>query len=295
MFVGHYGIGLATQAPDLLWGVLNLLGVERTALDPALAGTAAPLAYDHPYSHGLAAVLVQGAAVAAVARAPRPGRGRPGRDAALVLGATACSHWALDVLVHRPDLPLWGDRHRVGLGLARWPRAAYVAEATFLLGGLALAPRGAGAGKAGLAAFVAGLLLFQGAITFGAQAAPTKGQLASVLFSYGALAGAASWLGRRAFGGGAAAGAATRPGRAKPAARAGLVASAPMPLRCVAAVGPSPSTKSPSGRTRSTAWRIRAARWSPGWRSMGRNSGWPTSRPSTATPARKRWVARPRG
>ncbi len=237
MFVGHYGVSLAvkasapeldlgllflaTQAPDLLWGVLNLLGVERTALAPALAGTAAPLAYRHPYSHGLPAVLVQGAAVAAVARAPRPGRGRAGRDAALVLGATACSHWALDVLVHRADLPLWGDRHQVGCGLARWPRAAYVAEATLLLGGLALAlraaPRGAGAGKAGLAAFVASLLLFQGAITFGAQAAPTKGQLASVLFSYGALAGAASWLGRRAFGGGAAAGAATRSTRPRPA------------------------------------------------------------------------------
>lgn len=230
MFVGHYGIGLAakavapeldlgllflaTQAPDLLWGVLNLLGVERTAVDPALASTAAPLAYDHPYSHGLAAVLMQGAAVATATRALYPGQGQAGRGAALVLGATVCSHWALDLLVHRADLPLWGGHHRVGLGLARWSRAAYATEALFLLGGLALAPRGGGPGKAGLAAFGAGLLLFQGAITFGAQAAPTKGQLASVLFSYGALAGAASWLGRRAFGGGAAAGAATRPGRA---------------------------------------------------------------------------------
>jgi len=237
MFVGHYGIGLAakavapgldlgllflaTQAPDLLWGVLNLLGVERTALDPALASTAAPLAYDHPYSHGLAAVLMQGAAVATATRALYPGQGQAGWGAALVLGATVCSHWALDLLVHRADLPLWGGRHRVGLGLARWPRAAYAAEVLLLLGGLALAlraaPRGAGAGKAGLAAFVAGLLLFQGAITFGAQAAPTKGQLASVLFSYGALAGAACWLGRRAFGGGAAAGAATRSTRPRPA------------------------------------------------------------------------------
>ncbi len=219
MFVGHYGIGLAakaaapdldlgvlflaTQAPDLLWGLLNLLGVERTALDPALAGQAAPLAYRHPYSHSLPAVLMQGAALAAVTRAPRPGRGRAGRGAAPVLGATVCSHWALDLLVHRPDLPLWGRRHQVGLGLARWPRAAYAAEATLLLGGLALAlraaPRGKGAEKAGLAAFGAALLLFQGAITFSPPAAPTRGALVGMLASYGVQAGAASRLGRRAF------------------------------------------------------------------------------------------------
>lgn len=217
MFVGHYGVSyvakaaaphldlgllfLATQAPDLLWVVLNLLGVERTAVDPALADSAAPLTYYHPYSHSLPAVLAQSMVVGAAAQLSRSGAGQSAQAATALFGAVVRSHWALDLLVHRPDLPLWGDRRKVGFGLSRRPLVAYATEALLLVGGLGLylraAPQRLGRGKAvKMAAFGAVLLLFQGFTTLRSPAALTKGALTSMLVTYGAFAGVARWLSR---------------------------------------------------------------------------------------------------
>ena len=61
------------------------------------------------------------------------------RAAAIVVGLVVLSHWVLDFIVHRPDLPLIPDRFKVGLGL--W---------NFVLGTIALE----------LAMFIAGLVLY---------------------------------------------------------------------------------------------------------------------------------------
>lgn len=74
MFIGHYGLSyaakaldpaiplellfLTTQAPDILWVALNLLGVEQTEIDPTLPTTPFIFTYDHLYSHSLVAALV---------------------------------------------------------------------------------------------------------------------------------------------------------------------------------------------------------------------------------------------
>ena len=132
MFIGHFAVGfaakrvapqtslgtlfLAAQFVDLLWPTLLLLSVERVAIDPALSG--APFVFEHyPISHSLLGAIGWGAllgiAYFAVSRH---------RRGAWVVGLLVISHWVLDLLVHRPDLPLlFAGGPRLGLGLWNWP------------------------------------------------------------------------------------------------------------------------------------------------------------------------------
>ena len=129
MFLGHFGVGfgakaaaprtslgsllLASQLIDLLWPTLLLLGLERVAIAPGITRVT-PLDFTHyPISHSLAAVLLWavlfGVFYRVLRRYPR---------GALVCGLAVVSHWVLDLLSHRPDLPLApGSSLRVGLGL----------------------------------------------------------------------------------------------------------------------------------------------------------------------------------
>ena len=128
MFIGHFGAGfgakklaprtslgtlfLAAQFIDLLWPNLLLLGVERVRIVPG-ATTVTPLDFEHyPVSHSLAAVVAWAVLIGSVHFLLR----RQRRDA-LILAALVVSHWILDLIVHRPDLPVLPDDDlRVGLG-----------------------------------------------------------------------------------------------------------------------------------------------------------------------------------
>jgi membrane-bound metal-dependent hydrolase YbcI (DUF457 family) len=129
MFLGHYAVAIGAKraAPraslgtliaaaaflDLVWPVLVLLGLERVAVMPG-ATAFTPLDFEHyPISHSLVMSVVWGAAFGAAYFLTR-------RDlrAAAVLGVLVVSHWFLDAVVHRPDLPLtFGGEARIGLGL----------------------------------------------------------------------------------------------------------------------------------------------------------------------------------
>lgn len=130
MFVGHFGIGfaakpaaprvslgvlfIAAQFLDLLWPTLLLLGVERVHIAPG-ATTVTPLVFEHyPISHSLLAVagwaVLIGCAYLLL---------RHDRIGALVLGMLVISHWALDAIVHQPDLPLFPGSSTV-VGLNAW-------------------------------------------------------------------------------------------------------------------------------------------------------------------------------
>lgn len=60
------------------------------------------------------------------------GAWRWGRSSGVLLGAVVFSHWLLDLVVHRPDLPILpgnaGDLPLLGLGLWRTPWATFLAE-----------------------------------------------------------------------------------------------------------------------------------------------------------------------
>jgi len=128
MFLGHFAIGfaakryapraslgtlfLAAQFIDLLWPLLVLAGIERVRIAPGIT-VVTPLDFEHyPWSHSLLMVLVWGVLFAAVYFLIRRDR-----RASLVLGLAVVSHWVLDWLTHRPDLPLAPGAERVGLGL----------------------------------------------------------------------------------------------------------------------------------------------------------------------------------
>lgn len=131
MFIGHFGAGLgakslaprvslgtlflAAQFLDLLWPTLLLLGVERVVIAPG-ATAVTPLLFEHyPISHSLVAVLGWASLVGGAHFLLR----RNGRSA-LVVAALVVSHWVLDAIVHRPDLPvLPGLQWSIGLGAWR--------------------------------------------------------------------------------------------------------------------------------------------------------------------------------
>ncbi|MFN3842829.1 MAG: hypothetical protein ACK4RW_06120 [Rehaibacterium terrae] len=138
MFLGHFGVAFAAKrlAPraslamlfvaaqfiDLLWPLLVLAGVERLRIAPGIT-TVNPLDFVHyPWSHSLLMTLVWGVLLGGAYWWWR----RRGREA-LVVGLLVPSHWLLDLLVHRPDLPLapgletvvgFGGWQSLGLSLA---------------------------------------------------------------------------------------------------------------------------------------------------------------------------------
>ena len=51
------------------------------------------------------------------------------------IGVAIFSHWVLDFLSHRPDLPVIGNTMKIGLGLWNYPLAAVIVEGGIFLGG----------------------------------------------------------------------------------------------------------------------------------------------------------------
>jgi len=148
MFIGHFGIGLgakktapkislgtlflAAQFLDLLWPTFLLLGWEHVKIQPGITKMN-PLNFtDYPLSHSLLMACVWGILVGgAYFLLKRKSRG------ALVLGLCVVSHWILDLLVHRPDLPLYpGSSIMVGFGMWNYETLEIIVEGLIFFIGL---------------------------------------------------------------------------------------------------------------------------------------------------------------
>ncbi len=134
MFIGHFALAfgakkfapqvslgilfLACQLADIIWPNLVLLGIEALEIEPGIT-VMTPLNFVHyPYSHSLIALLLWGAIFAALYALLR----RSGTKAAIVIGMLVLSHWVLDVLTHRPDMPIsLADSSVIGFGLWNFP------------------------------------------------------------------------------------------------------------------------------------------------------------------------------
>lgn len=144
MFVGHYGPAvwdahrtdgvklwhgfLAVQAMDLVFCMLAIFGLEGGQMENA----SHPLAFDIQYSHSLIGAVLISLVVAGLYRALRPSAGSKG---AVIMGLLAFSHWPLDWLVHRPDLPLIPHGETLlGLGLWNYAWPSYLLEVALLAG-----------------------------------------------------------------------------------------------------------------------------------------------------------------
>lgn len=149
MFIGHFGVALAAKkaAPrvslgtlilaatwiDLVWPVFLLLGIEHVRIAPGDTAFT-PLEFTHyPYTHSLISVLGWGALLGGVYFAFR----RSIRDAAVV-GIVVVSHWVLDWLTHRPDLPLYPGGETHGLGLWHSVPATIAVEGAIFASGVVI-------------------------------------------------------------------------------------------------------------------------------------------------------------
>ena len=149
MFIGHFAMAfgakkyaqqvslgvlfLACQLADLIWPNLVLLGVEKLAIEPG-ATVLTPLDFLHyPWSHSLLALLFWSVAFALIYIVLR----RAGTRIAVILVLLVLSHWLLDVLTHRPDMPLTlSGAGRIGLGLWNHPVAAVGVELLLFAAGV---------------------------------------------------------------------------------------------------------------------------------------------------------------
>jgi membrane-bound metal-dependent hydrolase YbcI (DUF457 family) len=129
MFIGHFAVAfaakravptlslgtlfLACELADLIWPVFLLAGLETVAIKPGITRFT-PLDFEHyPWSHSLVMNALWAIAFGALYFARRR-RWLP----AAVLALVVLSHWFLDLLVHRPDLPLApGSDLKVGFAL----------------------------------------------------------------------------------------------------------------------------------------------------------------------------------
>lgn len=222
MFIGHYSASLiakrlapevplallfiAAQAVDIGWAVLLATGVEQVRIVPGFTA-ASPLDLHYmPYTHSLPAALAWAVAVAALAAACLP-RLRT-RRAVLAIGAVVFSHWLLDWVVHVPDLPLWGNTHKVGLGLWNHFAAATLLECVLFVGAAwwldAAARETSGAGltlrRRGLWIFVLTMTALFVLSLFGPPPPSTMALWVSALAMYGLMAAVAGWVDRRGNG-----------------------------------------------------------------------------------------------
>jgi hypothetical protein len=129
MFVGHFALALASkkidtkpslgtyflaaQFLDLIWPLFLLLGIEHVVIDPGNTEFTPLNFIYYPFSHSFLGVLIWSAAFAAVYYLIRKNY-----KTALLLGVLVMSHWILDLITHRPDLPLtFSNETKAGFGL----------------------------------------------------------------------------------------------------------------------------------------------------------------------------------
>lgn len=106
---------IAAQLVDIFWGMFILTGIEYFRIVPGFTASNPLDLYYMPYTHSLAASILWGLGFAALSLLLV----KRWRQVKLfwVLAAVVVSHWLLDLLVHVPDLPLWGNRWKQGFGL----------------------------------------------------------------------------------------------------------------------------------------------------------------------------------
>jgi hypothetical protein len=147
MFIGHFGAGLAAkgidkkpslgtlffaaQFIDLIWPLFLLLGIEKVKIDPGNTAFT-PLDFIHyPYSHSFLFVLIWACLFGGIYFLLKKNK-----KSALILGTLVMSHWILDLITHRPDLPItfWSN-FKVGFGLWNSVLFTLLFEGALFIGG----------------------------------------------------------------------------------------------------------------------------------------------------------------
>lgn len=147
MFIGHFAVAFAakraaprvslgtlfaaTSLADLLWPVLVAIGVEQVRIDPGNTAVT-PLDFvSYPWSHSLLLLVLWACLFGLVHRLLMRRNG-----AAILLAVVVVSHWVLDYVTHRPDMPLYPGGPKYGLGLWNSVAATMIVEVAMFAGAL---------------------------------------------------------------------------------------------------------------------------------------------------------------
>lgn len=149
MITGHFGLAagvksrerrvplwvlmLATVWLDIIFVPLLATGIETIKSVPGTSSGYGNAIIHADYTHSLVGAILLAVIFGGVAARFW------GQRAAVVLGAVVFSHWLLDLIVHRADLPILpgnaGDLPRLGLGLWKVPAASALVELGLMLVG----------------------------------------------------------------------------------------------------------------------------------------------------------------
>ena len=202
MFVGHYGAAfaikrvdpsiplwvlfLAVQLLDVFWAPFILLGIEKVRIVPGITASNPLDLYYMPYTHSLLAAVLWSAGGAVVyglvTRTPLA------RQTALWVAVAIFSHWVFDLVVHRPDLPLYDNTAKVGLGLWNLPGPALALEAALLFGGMWLYLSTAPVRRVPVALFGLVMLAIQAYVFFGPPPVSDRAAALTALAAYAVFA-----------------------------------------------------------------------------------------------------------
>jgi hypothetical protein len=198
MFIGHVAVGLAgkrlapsvslatwlasVQLVDMLWPLFLLAGLEHVRIAPGITAFTPLDFYDYPITHSLVGSLGW-AAIFSLGWL----LGRRDLRIAVLLAAGVTSHWVLDVISHRPDMPVLPHGPYVGLGLWNSVPATLAVEVTMFAAGLALYLRGGGNGAKRVSFWL--LMGFVIVAYFGAAFGPPPPDVRTL-----ALTGLAGWV-----------------------------------------------------------------------------------------------------
>jgi hypothetical protein len=150
MLAGHIGVAAAAKSfdhkvpfwallvasflIDIVFGVLWIFGAESMEMLPGTDGGYGNMMFDVDYSHSFFGTLLLCLVVLIFTARYWGGRG------AFILSCVVFSHWFLDLIVHRNDMPIMpgnagGTLPRVGLGMWDAPVATAIFEALIVIGG----------------------------------------------------------------------------------------------------------------------------------------------------------------
>jgi heme/copper-type cytochrome/quinol oxidase subunit 4 len=213
MFIGHWapaliaaahpkapGLGtlfLAGQLVDWAFFAFVLTDIEHLRLSPGISVMNPMDLYHMPYTHSMAGTLAFAAGFAALIWLITHNR-----TGALIGGGVVVSHWFADLLVHIPDLTLWGSPPKLGLGLWNYPAIAMPLELglTALAFYILIRARWPASARAltPLVILAAVMLAVQAINWFGPQPAePDLAAAVAVFAIYGVISLIAEWAGRR--------------------------------------------------------------------------------------------------
>ena len=149
MFIGHFAIGFGAKklaprsslavllaAPlfsDILWPLFLLLGWEHVRIHPGDTKFTPLDLWDYPWSHSLLMTVIWATVFAVIYWSLS--RYRAGT---IAVWMGVLSHWILDWISHRPDMPLYPGGPRLGLGLWNSIPGTMMVELTMFILGIGL-------------------------------------------------------------------------------------------------------------------------------------------------------------